>query len=55
MQPTWMPVDEQAAVDIQTAADLALRELGPRHELTLEAVKRPQRNLARSQPDTTSR
>jgi eukaryotic-like serine/threonine-protein kinase len=30
--------DEQAAVDIQTAADLALRELGPRHELTLEAV-----------------
>ncbi len=30
--------DEQAAADIQTAADLALRELGPRHELTLEAV-----------------
>ena len=30
--------DEQAAVDIQTAADLALRELGPRHELTLEAA-----------------
>jgi serine/threonine-protein kinase len=30
--------DEQAVVDIQTAADLALRELGPRHELTLEAV-----------------
>jgi serine/threonine-protein kinase len=30
--------DEQAAVDIQTAGDLALRELGPRHELTLEAA-----------------
>ena len=30
--------DDQAAADIQTAADLALRELGPRHELTLEAV-----------------
>jgi serine/threonine protein kinase len=30
--------DEQAVVDIQTAADLALRELGPRHELTLEAA-----------------
>jgi eukaryotic-like serine/threonine-protein kinase len=30
--------DEQAAVDLQTAADLALRELGPRHELTLEAA-----------------
>jgi serine/threonine-protein kinase len=30
--------DEQAAVDIQAAADLALRELGPRHELTLEAA-----------------
>jgi eukaryotic-like serine/threonine-protein kinase len=30
--------DEQAAIDIQTAADLALRELGPRHELTLEAA-----------------
>ncbi|HYJ42629.1 MAG TPA: serine/threonine-protein kinase [Steroidobacteraceae bacterium] len=31
-------LDERAAVDIQTAADLALRELGPRHELTLEAA-----------------
>ncbi len=31
--------DDEAAVDIQTAADLALRELGPRHELTLEAVR----------------
>jgi serine/threonine protein kinase/tetratricopeptide (TPR) repeat protein len=31
--------DDQAAVDIQTAADLALRELGPRHELTLEAMR----------------
>jgi len=30
--------DAEAAVDIQTAADLALRELGPRHELTLEAA-----------------
>ncbi len=31
--------DAQAAVDIQAAADLALRELGPRHELTLEAAR----------------
>ena len=30
--------DAQAAVDIQAAADLALRELGPRHELTLDAA-----------------
>jgi serine/threonine protein kinase len=30
--------DDQAAVDIQAAAELALRELGPRHELTLDAV-----------------
>jgi len=30
--------DDQAAVDMQAAADLALRELGPRHELTLDAA-----------------
>ena len=30
--------DAQAAVDMQAAADLALRELGPRHELTLDAT-----------------
>jgi serine/threonine protein kinase len=30
--------DDQAAVDIQAAAELALRELGPRDELTLDAV-----------------
>ena len=30
--------DAQAALDMQTAADLALRELGPRHELTLDAA-----------------
>ncbi len=30
--------DDQAAVDIQKAADLALLELGPRHELTLDAA-----------------
>ena len=42
--------DEQAAVDIQTAADLALRELGPRHELTLEAASARSPILARNQP-----
>lgn len=31
--------DDEAAVDIQAAADLALQELGPRHELTLEAAR----------------
>ena len=31
--------DDQAARDIQSAADLALRELGPRHELTLETAR----------------
>jgi eukaryotic-like serine/threonine-protein kinase len=31
--------DDQAAADVQAAADLALRELGPRHELTLEAAR----------------
>jgi len=31
--------DAQAAIDIQAAVDLALRELGPRHELTLEAAR----------------
>jgi tetratricopeptide (TPR) repeat protein len=30
--------DAQAAADIQTAAELALSELGPRHELTLDAA-----------------
>jgi serine/threonine protein kinase/tetratricopeptide (TPR) repeat protein len=30
--------DDQAVVDLQAAADLALQELGPRHELTIEAV-----------------
>jgi serine/threonine protein kinase len=30
--------DDQAVIDIQSAADLALRELGPRHELTLDAA-----------------
>ena len=31
--------DKEAAADIEAAADLALREFGPRHELTLEAVR----------------
>ena len=42
--------DAQAAVDMQAAADLALRELGPRHELTLDATSARSPMPERSQP-----